>query len=221
MKVGEVMLKKIILICSLLLVTGCTNINTNSLNVNSAIKSVLNQDNNLYNTYEIGYRFYKPRNFSLLYSEGNNFIYINNKNKYYLYIDILAYYNKVDNAYDFNDESYITEKFNINNKSGFINIIQKDSYFYVKIMYNYAIIEVKVKEEDIIDSVIYSSILLSSIKYNDSVISNLVHDDLIGNDEKNFELIGPKEKEETYLDYLEDYEEYEQNDVIPDPDIIN
>ena len=88
-------------------------------------------------------------------------------------------------------------------------------------MYNYAIIEVKVKEDEIIESAIYSSILLSSINYNDNVIAHLVQNNLIGTNEKNFELPGPEEKEETYLDYLEDYDDYDKENEIPDPDVIN
>ena len=79
----------------------------------------------------------------------------------------------------------------------------------------------KVKEDEIIESVIYSSILLSSINYNDNVIAHLVQNNLIGTNEKNFELEGPKEKEETYLDYLEDYDDYDKENEIPDPDVIN
>ena len=215
------MLKKIILLFGLLLVSGCTNIRIDALNVSSAINSVLSQDNKLYNTYEVGYKFYKPRNFNLLKSTDNNYVYINNGKNYYLYVDILAYYNKVNNEYNLQENAYFTQEFNYSDKYGFINIIEKDSYFYIKIMYNYAIIEVKVKEKDIIESVIYSSILLSSIEYNDNVIAHLVQNNLIGTDEKNFELKGPDEKEETYLDYLEDYDEYENSNEIPDPDVIN
>ena len=215
------MLKKIILLFGLLLVSGCTNIRIDALNVSSAINSVLSQDNKLYNTYEVGYKFYKPRNFNLLKNTDNNYVYINNGKNYYLYVDILAYYNKVNNEYNLQKNAYFTQEFNYSDKYGFINIIEKDSYFYIKIMYNYAIIEVKVKEKDIIESVIYSSILLSSIEYNDNVIAHLVQNNLIGTDEKNFELKGPDEKEETYLDYLEDYDEYENSNEIPDPDVIN
>lgn len=215
------MLKKIILLFGLLLVSGCTNIRIDALNVSSAINSVLSQDNKLYNTYEVGYKFYKPRNFNLLKSTDNNYVYINNGENYYLYVDILAYYNKVNNEYNLQKNAYFTQEFNYSDKYGFINIIEKDSYFYIKIMYNYAIIEVKVKEDEIIESVIYSSILLSSIEYNDNVIAHLVQNNLIGTDEKNFELKGPDEKEETYLDYLEDYDEYENSNEIPDPDVIN
>ena len=215
------MLKKIILLFGLLLVSGCTNIRIDALNVSSAINSVLSQDNKLYNTYEVGYKFYKPRNFNLLKSTDNNYVYINNGKNYYLYVDILAYYNKVNNEYNLQKNAYFTQEFNYSDKYGFINIIEKDSYFYIKIMYNYAIIEVKVKEKDIIESVIYSSILLSSIEYNDNVIAHLVQNNLIGTDEKKFELKGPDEKEETYLDYLEDYDEYENSNEIPDPDVIN
>ena len=215
------MLKKIILLFGLLLVSGCTNIRIDALNVSSAINSVLSQDNKLYNTYEVGYKFYKPRNFNLLKNTDNNYVYTNNGKNYYLYVDILAYYNKVNNEYNLQENAYFTQEFNYNDKYGFINIIEKDSYFYIKIMYNYAIIEVKVKEKDIIESVIYSSILLSSIEYNDNVIAHLVQNNLIGTDEKKFELKGPDEKEETYLDYLEDYDEYENSNEIPDPDVIN
>ncbi len=221
MKVGEVMLKKIILIAGLFLITGCTNVSINTLSIESAINNVLSQDNKLYNTYEVGYKYYKPRNFNLLKSDNNNYIYINNGKNYYLYVDILSYYNKVNNKYSIEENAYYNQEFNYDGKYGFINIIEKDSYFYIKIMYNYAIIEVKVKEDEIIESIIYSSVLLSSIDYNDNVITHLVQDNLIGNDEKNFELEGPEEKEETYLDYLEDYDEYEKENEIPDPDIIN
>ena len=221
MKVGEVMLKKIILITGLFLITGCTSISIDTLTIDTAIQNVLSQDKQLYNTYEVGYRLYKPRNFNLLKSDGNNYVYISNGKSYYLYVDILAYYNKVNNQYNLQKDAYYTQEFNYNGKYGFINIVEKDDYFYLKIMYNYAIIEMKVKEDEIIESVIYSGVLLSSIKYNDNVITHLVQNNLIGSNEKKFELQGPTEKEETYLDYLEDYDDYDEENEIPDPDLIN
>ena len=136
MKVGEVMLKKIILITGLFLITGCTSVGINTLSIDSAISNVLSQDNELYNTYEVGYRFYKPRNFNLLKSDENNYEYINNGKKYYLYVDILAYYNKVNNQYSLDKDAYYTQEFNYDGEYGFINIIEKDDYFYLKIMYN-------------------------------------------------------------------------------------
>ena len=110
MKVGEVMLKKIILIIGLFLMTGCTSISINRLNIESSINSVLSQDNKLYNTYEVGYKFYKPRNFNLLKSENNNYVYINNGKNYYLYVDILSYYDKVNNKYSIDENAYYTQE---------------------------------------------------------------------------------------------------------------
>jgi len=218
------MAKKIILILIVLVCSGCTKVTTSSMNIENAILMSTNQDNDLYNQYEVGYRYYLPRNFNILESRRNNFVFINEGYKYYFYVDLLAYYNKVDNKLKNNDNSYYFKEFNYLDKYGYINISQKDDYFLIKMLYNYGIIEVKVLEEDIIDAVLYSGILLSSIDYNDSIISNLVGTDKLSNNDKLFELEGPKEitDNRTYLDFIEKYDQYENKEIeIKDPDVIN
>lgn len=221
MKVGEIMYKNIFLILSVLFFTGCQSSVIQNNTYSDCVSTVLNQENVLYNTYEKGYRFYLPRDFNILETGLNSHILVNNSNKYYLNVGIISFYNLKTNKYMKNEDVYYAEEFTYKDKYGYLEIKQNNGYFYIKMMYNYSIVEVMVQEKEIRDAIIYSSIILSSIDYNRLVIEEMVKEYLISNTAKPFELTEPKNRTKTYLDYNK--KRNNENDIIniKDPDIIN
>ena len=167
MKVGEVMLKKIILIIGLFLITGCTSISINTLNIESSINSVLSQDNKLYNTYEVGYKFYKPRNFNLLKSDNNNYVYINNGNENNYLIDEFTSQEQVENAI-----SQIEEAKNqiLSNRSGdtYNDIKMVHDYLVDNIQYDTTISQqnIKMVHDYLVDNIQYDTTISQQNIYN-------------------------------------------------------
>lgn len=190
-------MKKIIVLLSVFLLVGCNATFTNSLDINSALSTVLNEEITNYNTHGKGFKYYKPRDFSIIDYKDYNHTLINGGNKYYLSIDINNYYNKKESTYKKDSSLYYSSNINYNNKNGFIEIRDgNNGYFYIKMMYNYSYIEVCVKENEIASSIINSTIILSSIKYNDSVIENFINSGDLSNTESTYEIKKPIKDEE-------------------------
>jgi len=185
-------MKKIIIILSAFLLVGCTTTLSSTLTVDTALSTVLTEENNSYNIYAKGFKYYKPRDFSLMEDKGYNHILINNTDKYYLNVDIVGYFNKHDIKYNPDTSLYYSSKINFNNIKGYIDIREGNKgYFYIKMMYNYSYVEVSVEKDDIVNAVVNSAIILSSIKYNDKVIENLINSGDLGNTESNYEIKKP------------------------------
>ena len=94
--------KKIILLALLILtITGCTNLN--SLDLDTLVDTLLEKDSNLTNTVFDGYKYYVPKGLRLIEKNEYNASFKDEyNNTYYLYIDVISYYNK-ENV-DYKDE---------------------------------------------------------------------------------------------------------------------
>ena len=75
--------------------------------------------------------------------------------------------------------------------------------------YNYAIIEVEVKEKDLRYAISRSSMILSSIKYNDLVIEKNVSEDTTDIVESVYSIPEPKDKNsnKNVLEYIKENED--------------
>lgn len=205
-------MKKIIILLSVFLLVGCTNSLSSTLSIDTAITTVLKEGNNETNTNGRGYKYYKPRDFSIYEDNVYNHVLINNGNKYYLNIDINSYYNKHKENYEINSDIYYSNRFYYNNNVGYIEIREgNNNYFYLKMMYNYSNIEVAVEEANIKSAVINSAIILSSIRYNDKVIENLISNGDLNTKETTYEMKKPP-KDDNNKNILEviDYDKYEE-----------
>ena len=209
-------MKKLILLCILFILTGCTNINTSSINtlVNEAVSSKVittNVDRN-------GYRYYLPKTLNIRNSRDFNEVITNHKYMIYLYVDVVSYNNKTDFSYNINNSAYYSNSLNYNGIKGFIEINKyKNDKYLIEIMYNYAKIEVVVYEKDIKNVLANAMTIISSISYNDNIIINyLASSSFEGNEEvfNIFEIVGRK-------DFLQVTDEETQEEEIRDPDFIN
>ena len=211
------MKKLIILIVCFTLLCGCTKINND--NINDIINSVVSSDNNRANQYRNGYKFYLPNNLSTIKIDDKNNVFKENDIKYYMFVDIVSYYHKIENKYQVNEKAYYSSLINYNNKSGYVEVNVKNDKYLIEIMYNYAKIEVIVDSKDIASTVANSLIILSSINYNDDIIGNLLEENILNYSEENFNIFETSSNDSNFLKVVEEYDNYKENDV-PDYDLI-
>ena len=73
-------------------------------------------------------------------------------NKYYLYVDVISYYHKIENTYKINQDAYYSKVIDYNDKTGYLEIIESGSKYYVEFMFNYAKIEVLVDKDQLVNA---------------------------------------------------------------------
>lgn len=211
------MKKLIILIVCFTLLCGCTKINND--NINNIINSVVSSDNDRANQYRNGYKFYLPNNLSTIKIDDKNNVFKENDIKYYMFVDIVSYYHKVENKYQFNKKAYYSSLINYNNKSGYVEVNVKNDKYLIEIMYNYAKIEVIVNSNDIASAITNSLIILTSVNYNDDIIDNLLEEDVLNYSEETFNIFETNSNDSNFLKVVEEYDNYNE-DKVPDYDLI-
>ena len=215
-------MKKIcILICLMILSTGCTISKINTKDRNAILDIALNEKTNLYNRISKGYKYYMPKGMNLLdYKDYNETIY-SNMNKYYLYVDVISYYYKKDKIFKEDSYSYyskiITDK---NGKKGYILVKEQNGKYHVEYEYNYAKMETIVDEKNINEAIMNMSYILSSISYNDVIIKSIVGDNVLDFKEEKYQIKKPKVTENTFLDYVNTYDKYNGEEAVEDTDTI-
>lgn len=218
------MWKKIIIIITIFFLTGCATSDLNNMTLEDSVNMAINKNTSLYNTNNIGYRYYLPRGFILEEDRDNIQILKHEGTEYYLNVDLVSYFNKVDIDKNNTDVLYKNIEFENENKKGFLEVVQNNDSFYLKMVYNYAIIEAQVSEADLNKTAVNMAYILSSIKYNDKVIANKLGEDVLEFNETTYKIFGPKKASDTksHSYYLQQYENYtgEIEDEIKDPDVI-
>lgn len=201
------MYKKITIIICLLFLTACTKQTyyINNLSYEDIINVSINDNGKTTNTNNKGYKYYLPTGFIVSKDNGYNQELLSDDNtRYYLNIDIVSYYykNKMKTSHDLND--YKNYEFENNNKSGYLKITQNNDTFFVELCYNYAIIEVEVKESNIRYAISRGIIILNSIEYNDLIIQKYIGNNDIDNAETVYKIPEPKDKDSSknILEYM-------------------
>ena len=218
-------MKKIIIILAfLLLLTGCTNINKSD--ITQLVNEIQTSKANLSNQYRKGYKYYLPTTLNTININNSNEILTNGKLKYYLYVDLISYYNKVNNNYNESANPYYSKNINYNNKNGYLEINSKNNKYLIEIMYNYAKIEVIVDKDNINNAITNSLILLSTITYNNDIIKNMMGEDVLNYSENTFSIFDTNNGESNFLEYIQKYGNYEgdtedEENTVPDYDLIN
>ena len=173
-------MKKIVLLIFLLLsLSGCVNIN------NSEIKDIIYEaqksDLKLINTYRTGFKYYLPVNLNVKSTSRFNKVLFDGVYNYYLFVDMISYYNDVKFNYKVNDTSYLSLNINNKEKIGYLEINKRNDKYLIEIMYNYAKIEVIVDENDIKGAISNSIVILSSIVFNKEMIASMQDHSLMCN----------------------------------------
>lgn len=217
-------MKKIILtVFIMLMVTGCSVQKFDMSNHDTIVSTILAKDTKLYNRVSKGYKYYLPKGVRILnYEEYNEKLYSNNK-IYYLYVDIVSYHYKTDTTYTKSSNSYYYRTLSHNGKNGYIDIVKNDDKYHINYWYNYAKMEAIVSEGEINTTLKDMSYILSSIEYNDTIIDSFIGDNALNYNEEKYTIKKPKENEQTFLDYVNTYDNYkdESNDNIDNETIKN
>ncbi len=191
-------MKKILIILSIFILCGCSNNNQfNEQKTVEELKKITSTETKA-NTSAKGFKYYKPRDFALLETYDFNHVLVHKANKYYLNVDANAYYDKMIIKYTADEKLYFSKKIELDDeKVAFLEIKQlNNSYFLVKMLYNYSSIEVSVRENELYDAAINSMIILSSIKYNDNVIASIINDNDLDSRDNAYQIKKPKTKKE-------------------------
>lgn len=204
-----------ILICGFL--TGCVSIHDAS--IDDLVATTINSKFSLYNHVNRGFKYYLPRELVISKSDEYNEIIKSKYYDYYLYVDLVRYFNNDSEEYEVNDKIYYSVILNKDDKKGILNITElEDKEYLIKASFNYANIEVKVKEKDINEAVINALTILTSIDFNYDVVKNLLQDDKLSSKEEQVDVFKGDLSEDAYLD-IED--EIYTDDENKDPDMIN
>ena len=211
-----------IFLISLCFISGCTVTKISDESISGIFDTILYVDNKLSNTYMEGYSLYLPKGVTMVDKSDYN-LKIKDKNYYYyLYIDTVAYFYKVENSFIEKRNNFLSSKINHDDKIGYIDITLNGDYYFVVMMYNYTKIETYVKKEDLGSSIITMSSVLSSIKYNDKVIEDRVGSDKMTMQEERFNIFDSNIENDNFLKYEAEYGTYKEKiDVNKDNDVID
>lgn len=215
-------MKKILLLLLVMIcVCGCTPVKDSS--VEQIISTALNSKYKLYNKVNKGYKYYLPRGLEAVKQDEYNVIISSRYYDYYLYVDLVSYYNKVDLDYKTNDTLYYSMLFdNGKDKNGVINITEvKDNKVIIQASYYYADMAVKVDKKDINEAVMNIISVLSSVVYQDDVIKSLLEDDVLKIPEEKIDVFKTEVSNDSQtLDVIDDTYTGNEEDNY-DPDVIN
>lgn len=197
------MKKIIVLLCTLLLMTGCTVVRIKTDSIDNIVNVVLSKDNNLYNRIGKGYKYYVPRGVTYIDTSDLNDKLYSDGVYYYLYIDAVSYFYKSEIKYEENNTSYYSKKIT-GDKEGYIEINEVDSKYSIEFVYNYAKIEAMVNKKDIEKTILNASYILSTVKFNDNIIELMLNNEYFTNKEENYELFKKDEDEsDVFIKHIE------------------
>ena len=182
------------MLLSVILFTGCTVVRIDTTNIDTIVEVVLSKDNHLYNRVGKGHKYYVPRGVTYIDTTELNDKLYSNGNYYYLYIDAVSYYHKVDISYEEDDSLYYSKEIDIQGKQGYLEIQEQENGMYViEFVYNYAKIEAMVSEEDINEVVLNASYILSTVQFNNDVIKLMLNETYFTNKEETYDIFEDKE----------------------------
>lgn len=196
-------MKKVILIMlSIVLLTGCTVVRIDTANIDNTINVILSKDNKLYNQVGKGYKYYIPRGVTYIDTNELNEKLYSNGTYYYLYIDVVSYYHNTKSNYKVNKDAYYSRKININGKNGYLEINKLENKYLIEFMYNYSKIEALVDKEDINETVLNASYILSTVKFNHNVVKLMLNENYFINKEEKYDIFDTsKKKNSNFLHY--------------------
>jgi hypothetical protein len=199
-------MKRLIVLLSIvtILVTGCSINKLDDNDIGKNIKTLMSENNRLYNVNYEGYKYYLPKGLAFLDKDDYNAILKDrNNNKYYLYVDVISYYHEIENDYEINNDSHYSRIIDYKNKTGYIQIDEIDNKYFIQFVYNYAKMEAYVSKEDLVDVVTNMCLVLRSISYNDVVLDSLIGENQLNYKEEDYTLFKADSSKETFLDVVE------------------
>ncbi len=199
-------MKRLIVLLSIvtLFVTGCSVSKLDNNDIGKNMKTLLSKKVNLYNVYYEGYKYYLPKGISFIDKEDYNAILKDSDgNKYYMYVDAISYYHKVKNNYEVNDNSHYSKRIDYNKKSGYIQVDEIDSKYFIQFVFNYSKMEAYVKKDDLSQVVTNMCSILRTVKFNDAVLESLIGENVLNYKEEDYTLFKADSSKESFLDVVE------------------
>jgi hypothetical protein len=199
-------MKKLIVLLSIvmLFVTGCSVTKLDDTDIGKNMKTLMSKKVNMYNVYYDGYKYYLPKGVSFIDKEDYNAILRDqNNNKYYLYVDAISYYHKIENDYKVNTDAHYSKKLEYNKKTGYIQIDEVDSKYFIQFVFNYVKMEAYVDEKYLTDVVNNMCYILRSVKFNDTVLESLIGENVLDYKEEDYSLFKADSSKEDFLDVVE------------------
>lgn len=199
-------MKRIIVLLSIvmLLMTGCSVVRLDDTDISKNMKMLLSKKVNMYNVYYEGYKYYLPKGVFFVSKEDYNALLRDrNNNNYYLYVDAISYYHKVKNNYKVSNDAHYSRKLDYNNKTGYIQVDEADSKYFVQFVFNYVKIEAYVEKDQLTDVVNNMCYILRSVKFNNAVLESLIGDNILDYKEEDYTLFKADSSKESFLDVVE------------------
>jgi len=216
-----IIMRLLLIIVSLFLLSGCSHIKVNDTSYEDLVSNAVSSKYSIINTYRTGYKYYVPTNLDVTKKDDYNETLEDVNYKYYLYVDVISYYNRVIANYTVNNDAVYSQEIKYEDKYGYIEINKwKNDRYLLEIMYNYAKIEVIVNEDGIKNAVNNAIIILSSIEYNNNILENIVGDNVLTSKEIDFNIFETKKTESNFLTVSEQ-DIYEEDNSSNDPDLVN
>ena len=213
-------MKKIILaLFMLVFLTGCTPVQ--KMNIEDIVNDRISKDIRLTNEHRAGYKYYLHKGMNINDKSSYNEKIKSGNYTYYLYVDVVSYYNKVIDKFESKDDVYYSSSIDYQEKFGYLEIKNiKDDKYIIEIMYNYAKIEVIVNEDDINVAVSNAINVLSSIEYNDTMINKLIGEETSSFNELEYNIFETT-NDSTYLEFVNDEDSEQVEEEIHDTDLVN
>ncbi|MBQ8535631.1 MAG: hypothetical protein IJ463_08115 [Bacilli bacterium] len=199
-------MKRLVILLSMvmLFITGCSITKLDDTDIGKNMKILLSQDNKLYNVHYSGYKYYLPKGISFVNKDDYNSVLSDSHgNKYYMFVDAISYYYKVENTYKVNSDSHYSKIINYNDKSGYIQIDEVKNKYFVQYVFNYVKIEAYVDKNELTSCINNMSYILRSVKFNRTIVESLVGENVSEYDEENFSLFKADVSTESFLDVVE------------------
>lgn len=208
-------MKKVIVLLSVVLLsitTGCSMKKLDNENIDKNISMLLSEKVDVTNVNFEGYNYYVPAGLKFLTKEDYNAVFKDRfENKYYLYVDVIGYYHKIEKDYKFEKDAYHSRKLNYNKKNGYIEINKVDDKYYVEYVFNYGRMQALVEKQYLVNVVNNMSYILRSIEYNDEILDSLVGENILSYAEETFSLFETEASQDDFLDVVEKYDsEYKE-----------
>ena len=199
-------MKRLVILLSMvmLFITGCSVTKLDDTDIGKNMKTLLSQDNKLYNVHYSGYKYYLPKGISFVDKDDYNSVLSDSHgNKYYMFVDAISYYYKVENTYKVNSDSHYSKIINYNDKSGYIQIDEVKNKYFVQYVFNFVKIEAYVDKNELTSCINNMSYILRSVKFNRTIVESLVGENVSEYDEENFSLFKADVSSESFLDVVE------------------
>lgn len=199
-------MKKAIVLLSIMMVlmTGCSVSKLDSADIGSNMKTLLSKKSNIYNVYYEGYKYYLPKGIRFLDKQDYNAILLDSyHNKYYLYVDAISYYHKIENDYQETKDAHYSKKLDYNGKTGYIQINEVNSKYFIQFVFNYSKMEAYVSKNELPIVVNNMCSILRTIKFNDTILESLIGENILDYKEEAYTLFKADSSRESFLDVVE------------------